>query len=50
MPEGRQALPIGSEGDGVNITLVPGQFVPDPAIGEADHVGRDGRMLGRCQA
>ena len=48
VPEGRQALPVGPEGDGVDEPLVPGQLVPDPAIGEADHVGRDGRRSRWC--
>src|SRR5262249_51025588 len=40
-PERRQVLPVGPESDGENILLVPAELVPDPAVGEADQVGRD---------
>lgn len=40
-PERRQALPVGPEGDGEDKLLVPGELVPDPAVGEADQVSRD---------
>ena len=43
--EGRQSLAVGPERDGPNAMVVPDQLVPDPAIRQADQVGRNGRTL-----